>query len=483
MAGGLLALAVAPRVGALGPSSLWQDDAWPALVARLHAPGDIALVGVTSVGWSFLLKGVLAVGGLHSTVAQAPAFVAGVVAPLLVVVLARRIGLGRVAAVTAGVLLAVAPAGVLASVRVKSNTTAGLLAVLVLLAAWAALDGAGRRRDWVVVVALSVAAMVVTLEVAPVVAGVVAASAAVGVHQRRWRPEVSAAVATAALSVAWILLVVPGAVTETVRDDWAEGYVPLDEGPAGLVRGSAARVVDLGQALSGVWPVALVLVAAGAGVLLARRRRPLAVLLLVPVLVVFGASLLHLAPIGAGANRGRVNLAVHPVLVLLAAHAVDALALRWRRAGVVVAVAVAAVSVLAVPAATYRVEDLRPVVAALDARARPEDLVLVDPVGEWGTALYTASPVSVYADDRTATPFRPRIDRPRTVIPDWFRGREPSGYYDDLVGDAVEGVRRVWLVRLDHGGAEALAAALAARGFRSQVVARAPGASLERWDR
>jgi hypothetical protein len=74
--------AAALRVWQLGPSSLWFDDAWVALVARMSA-GQLTQVGMTSFGFQVILWIWLHLVGFSEVGAQLIPFLAGYLGPVL----------------------------------------------------------------------------------------------------------------------------------------------------------------------------------------------------------------------------------------------------------------------------------------------------------------------------------------------------------------------------------------------------------------
>ena len=130
----LLAVGIVLRQRALAPRSLWLDDAWPALVDKVPWR-QVGVVGLTSPGFSVVLKVWLQVVGFSSLRAQVPAFVCGVIGPVALYFLARRMRLSGTAAFVAAAIMLVSPAHIVYSTRVKQYTLDSLLAMLVIAAA------------------------------------------------------------------------------------------------------------------------------------------------------------------------------------------------------------------------------------------------------------------------------------------------------------------------------------------------------------
>ncbi len=311
------------------------------------------------------------------------ALVAGIVAIVLVVLLARELGAGKEESLWAGLLWACVPAVWLHSVRPLTDSlgaAAFLLAVLLLVRSARAPDGGG-----LVLAALAVGAT----------AGV--------------RPQVAIALLPFALVVALRVLRTPSGVR---RAAWAAAaglavgivpYVPVVAGSGGLVpylaaAKAVAEFVRTSEAPSpaafatvalwsrwlvdpfgGAWPAAAFWLA-GAGVVVAPRAARLVALAFLPLLVFSVATLNH-------ATAPRYGIAVLAAAPLAAALGLTWLRARARRPAAVLGTALLAV--VAIPAVRPLAELTSrpsPPVAAMAAlredpglRGRP---LLVDP-GLW----------------------------------------------------------------------------------------------------
>ena len=94
----LVGVSTALRATRLPAHGLWHDDAWVGVVNRADTFEEIRLVGLTSPGYTFLLKGWLSLFGFTDLNAQLPAVVLGIATPPLAYGLLVWKGVHRVAA-------------------------------------------------------------------------------------------------------------------------------------------------------------------------------------------------------------------------------------------------------------------------------------------------------------------------------------------------------------------------------------------------
>lgn len=475
----LAAGAAALRAGPLGPSSLWLDDAWTALVVRADSLGDAWDLTVTAPGFGLLLRAWLGVVGFSETAAQVPALVFGVLGPPMLFVVGVRAGLRRGAAGLAGFLLLTAPAHLTFSARVKQYTLDALLVTALLALAWRVLEEPGDRRRWAVLVGGALAATVLTAAVAPVVAAACAAGL-VEARRRRapLRPALVLTGAYAVLGGAWYALVLRPSVSPALRDYWTGDYVDVAAGPAAAARDVVAGLGGVLEAFSALpaVPVGLVLLAAAAWLLVCRPAE--AALLAGPLAVAVVLAALRLAPLGGG----RTDIYLLPALGLLAAAGVDAVSRAHRRVGVgLVAVAAAATALARPTPSPYPPHDVRPLIAALESQMAEDDVVLVYSASRWAYGLYTGFGVSFPEDPRQGTGFDVAVEDPRVRILDPHRD-DPARYAEEVAAHTT-GAERVWL--LASGWEDDLAVLtdfVADHGFREADRRSRPGGLLVRWD-
>lgn len=468
------------RGGPLGPSSLWLDDAWTALVVRADSWPEAAGLAVTAPGFALLLRGWLAAVGFSETAAQLPAFAFAVLGPPAVYIAAVRARLHPVAGVLGGVLLAVAPAHLTVATRVKQYTLDALLATALIALAWRVLAAPADGRRWSWLLAGSTVATALSAAVAPVVAAAFLAGLAAAWRDRTGlRPGLYATGAYAVVGTAWYLAFLRPSVSPALRDYWVGSYIDLSAGPVSasrdLVRGLGGVLAAL-SALPAV-PVGLALLAAL--VVVGARRPALALLLAGPVAVAGVLAALRLAPLGGG----RTDVYLLPGLVLLAAVAVDRACTADPRMGAGLAAGAVTASLLAWPGpAPYPHHDVRPLVAELEAELGAGDAVLVYSATRWAYALYTGFGVAFPDDPTQPTGFDVVVRDPRVHVLEPQRDH-PERYAPDVAA-GIEGADRVWLLASAwQDDLAVLERLLTEAGLREVTRHVRPGGLLVEWAR
>lgn len=468
----VVVVAVVVRWPALAPNTLWLDDAWVALVARADDPAAFARLTFTVPGFTAVVWATIELAGMSSLAAQAPALVAGLAAVPVAWATARRVGARVPAALLAASLVAVAPAHVTYSTRVKAYTTEVLLALVLILLAAGVVEEPDRPRRWGVLTVVAIVATCVSATLAfavggVVVAGLVAAWARGGTARR------SAVVATAAYGVFaaafWWVVVRP--VPDSLRAYWSSRYLPLDDPAVAAERFLDGSRIVLEALLPLPAPIGAVLVVLALAVTI-RRRPALGLGLLTMVVAAVAAALVGAAPWGSG----RTELFLLAPVVVAIAIAVDAPAPRSWSDGVVGAAAGGLLvgAVLGEPI-HYPAYDVRPfITAAEDA----DVAVLVYPSTRWAYGLYTSADVDLVEDDDDPWRVTPRVlDPDVTVLP--VAGVFDPDAYRESVHDAVAGEDRVMLVASHFGDNLAdLDAVIRSEGFRAVDRRRRPGARL-----
>jgi hypothetical protein len=473
------AVAVVPRLAGYNPSSLWLDDAWMALVHKAPSVTDSVGLGPSAPGFAVLLYGWLKAAGFTNAHAQLPALLLGVAACAAVYLVGVRIGLGRLPALAAALVLAWSPAHARYSVAVKQYSLDSLLAVGLLLLGVGAAQSPLDRRRWAGLVGASGLAMVMSGSTAPVAVAAVAVAAGSALWQARGRMAAAVepllwAGGFAVVLALWAVLVVRPRVPAVIRDFWLGYYV---NGPRSLAT-AASRVA---HAFSGLPAAATVVLVAAAMALAVRRHPALVAVVALSLLGAVAAAVVEAAPLGSG----RADISLFPGLALVLGAGIDALPSARIRppaaAAAVASVALAAATGLLYPshALAYPREDTRPLVRLLDARSVPSDDVVVYPLATFSFALYTHLPVTLRRDDHDpqATGFSRSVRRAGTVLL-----RTGTPYAEQLQG-RLEG-RRVWVLTvLDHSDFADIGPALRAQGYRLAEVHRKPGAALVLWER
>ncbi len=410
IAGVLAATTLVLAVPAFGTSTLWRDDAWTALTIKTDSVSEFLLVAVNAPGFSALLKGWLAVVGFDEWKAQLlPLTFAVATPPLLYIVLVRR-GLVRVAAASGGFLLAVSPEFLTHATRVKQYTLDAFVVVCLLGLSWWLLDDVTSARRWRLLALGGGIALVLSSPSVVYLAVGLGTGLLALLREDRLRLRVALApIAAAGVFVAlWYLFVLRPAVASALTLFWQGWFIPLDEGlKQALIGGivAADRFLEGTISLENVEVLALLFAAA---YLVALARRPfVGLLLLGPLAIAFVLAMLELAPIGTG----RTDSYLYPAPLAAVALAVDALARRARLATAVAALAGAVALLILAPTPTYRLDDVSPLVAEVEARASPQDAIVTYPLAGYQYALYTSQTVDFRRTDATATGFRVGVRR------------------------------------------------------------------------
>lgn len=474
----LLVLGIRLRAGTLGPSSLWLDDAWAALIARADTPHEVFLMGVTAPGFGLLLKGWLAVAGTSSPAAQALPFVFGLLGAPLVYLVGLRFHLRPTAALLGAVLVAIAPAHVTYSTAVKHYTAELVAAMIVLRLAWRVIERSSEVRRWA---ALTVAAtLAILLSAALAVVAWAAMATVVIAHRVERKPLRPALVAVSALGVfsaAFYLLVLQGAVNELLLDFWRAHYIPLNEGFARFVRLTGGGAVQLVDGFTIGPPLVALLFLLAATVVVAIRRWRLALLLLLPIAGAFVLAMLKRAPIGGG----RTDIYLYGSLALIVAAAVHEIGARWPQITAWVAVvATVTLAFLGHPRSGYPMDDIRPLVITMEDRVRAGDGVLVYHVSNFPYGLYTRFAIDIVESKEYATGFAVRPRRRNTVVLPFER--EDPERYRPVVARLAARFDHLWVIASRIAGdLPRIERMLREAGFREHGRWHRPGAMLSEW--
>lgn len=485
---GLTVVAYLVRRSGLGPSSLWLDDAWVALVHRVESFSDVWRIGLTSPGFAVLLKVWLAGIGFTSTSAQAIPFAAGVLTPGAVYAVGRRLGLRRVTALMAGTLIVLAPVHATYSTRVKQYALDGLLVVGLLWLALRASEHPARTSRWRALTGAAALATVVSTTVIPAAATMLVGALLPSVRTRLrdlGGPSVAVLRSGPALWVAgylafaalWGGWMVGARLSDRLNDYWAGSYI---ESWADLPRVATTLAEGLTASTHGGLVLLLTAVWCIGGGLALRHRLRDAALLWGPVGAALVLALLGAVPLGTG----RTELYLYPVLALALAWTVDHLLRSLGRprsrdlAGITV---LAALLVLLLPAAQVRYpqQDLRPLVERVARGFESTDRVLVSPGAAYATALYGPWMTGIRHNE-TPLGFAPQFTTRVTVI-------RVSGETENLerrYGELPDGTR-IWLLssHVVEERMEGAREALRQLGYRPVDEWSRPGAGLELWAR
>lgn len=497
-AAGLTLVALALRWPLLGPSTLIRDDAWVALLARADTAAEALVVGPTTPGFSLALWAVLSVVGLSSISAQAIPFLAGVLTPALTYAVGVSRRLDPLAAGTAATLIALSPAHISLSGRIKQFTVETLLVAGLLLVAGRVCDRPGAPGRWAVLAILSLGAIVISAMTAVVVVGTYLAAGLAALRDRGGAAIRGAAVsgsAVAGISLAWWVLRLDTQVTAGLTHFWRDRLIEWSGDPAVLVADVWHHFVYLAEwfaplpapLLGGLLLVGLVV--------LTHRDVTTGTLLATPIIVLATLSVLRLAPFGGG----RTDLVIYPALALATAGAIDGVARRSYRTGIgVTALTLAALLAWPGTAPTderhrppqgrppgilvagrwpypqpYPLTDVRPLVEELEERREPEDPVLLDTRLVWPFALYTSQAVDIL----------PGHSLPGIAVA--FADYSPTalGVPRAAIADATRGSARVWTLRQvgPPRGSRSHRARLRQLGFRRTLTIERQEAQLSLW--
>ncbi len=130
----------------------------------------------------------------------------------------------------------------------------------------------------------------------------------------------------------------------------------------------------------------------------------------------------------------------------------------------------------------YPEEDLRPLVAMVEAQAQADDAIAVYSASRWAHALYTGAPVELRADPTSANGFAATVADPRVRVLGPHRD-DPSGYEPEIEAITADH-DRVWLLSSHtRADVEVVGQLLAERGYVAGPTETRPGAALTLWVR
>jgi hypothetical protein len=478
----LVGVSAALRATRLPAHGLWHDDAWVGVVNRADTFEEIRLVGLTSPGYTFLLKGWLSLFGFTDLNAQLPAVVLGIATPPLAYGLLVWKGVHRVAAGTGALLLAVSAVHIQYSDRVKQFTLDGVVSLGLIAVFWWLLDDVRSARRWGWAALAAVGAVVLSApSLALVMAGFGVAWCVLLLRQRSsFRAALLPTALAGVFSLAWLMLVLVPAINPLLRGSWAGYYISVGDGLTSALDHTALllqRLIERAVALPTIAAVALVVLSA----LVVLLRRPvLGLFLVIPVLIAVVLAAAEAAPLGGG----RVDIYLYPGLAVMVALALDEVAGISRLALAAICAALVGLFALSYTApGDYPRQDLEPLVAHVEREASPSDGILVYPHASFGFGLYTTWPVDLERTEIWATGFGVRIGRPNVYVPT-TPSRTPEAA-SAAVRKATWSHDRVWFVvaQAPRESIRAYQKAFRSLGFSKSSVLRRPGATLTLWTR
>jgi hypothetical protein len=421
----LVGFAAWTRASGFSGGSLWFDDAWTALPARVPLSTALRMV-TTAPGYTVGLRGWLRLHPRATWWAQLPAFVAGLGGVVAVLGLLRYHRVWPPLAYLGALVVAASPVAIAYSTRVKQFGLDLLAACLVLylLERWRRQPGGRAAALLATACAASLLVSATTLVVVVPVAVVAALHGAVA-RERRRDAAVVAGSALGALVVVWAVWL--RHLSPRLDVGWrTRGYLltttsvhraafsleAMGTGllhyllavPTGRHGGTAITAAGVALALCAAAVLAalvvppLVALASARGLPGPRTAPALTVVLAVAL------ALAARSPFGAG----RTDEVLYPALLVLAAvpltRLVERASPRVRRAAVATCVA-AAIGLVAVGSshrAAYPTTYLRPLAAELRHHVRPGELVVVDP---WLTFTWAYDGITPTAVSFAPTPF------------------------------------------------------------------------------
>jgi hypothetical protein len=436
----IVAFGAYTRASGFTRGSLWFDDAWTAMPARVGLSTAVRMV-TTAPGYTLALRSWLRVGPSGTWWAQLPAFVAGLAGIVAVFALLRYLRAWWPLPYLGALLIAASPVAADYSTRVKQFGFDLLLACLLVWLAerW---RRAPSRLTAVAVAAACAGSLFISATTLVVAAGVAGVAVLVAVTDaaRRREGALVAGTTAAAFAVTYVLWL--RHLSPSLHYGWTKrGYLlstvsihrvafSLEAMGTGLVHWMLGVPLGRGRVSTTVTPAGVLIALITAAVLLSvtlpplvgvvrrggRSPGPLVASALAVVLAV-ALALAGRSPFGGG----RTDEVLYPCLLALAAGVLTPFGERLERRGAregdavheahaihkvagapsvvaVVLVVVAAAGLVAVGAthrAAYPTTVLRPLAAELDAARRPGDVVVVDPWLTFTWAYDGLSPTAV----------------------------------------------------------------------------------------
>jgi hypothetical protein len=488
-------VAMVQRLPGIEPPSLYLDDQWVALLVRDASVGQILDIRPpASPGFLLILKAIAGVGGMAATTLQAMPFLCGLAAiPLFGWTVSRWSGHAMLG-VIAALLLALDPFHGVYSLRVKPFTADALVTIGLLALTIEALRSTGRR--WLI--ALACVAAVTPLVSIPslIIGGVLVNAVALAgwwKAKRAWSPlAVAAAYAAAAGALYFTLLA--GQRNPSLVRYWAAHFPPLEDTAAlgaFFTRGPGAAFF-LNPFPAHLWWVPVFLLSGVAWLIIRREHRPLGALLGLAIAAMLAASALRLYPIGTG----RLDLFLHPVLLLIAAVGFTPPRIpprfpRWLP-GLIPGTGITLLTVGLILGGMYGYPPVgdRQMVERAVATLSDDDGLVVYPWANYAAGLYGPWPTEIVPVTDSTNRFYVHLRRPNTlVLHESLDGvdfqQDPRVMMDQLKPFVDRGYRRIVYVSgttmpRPHGWA---CGYLISRGYRVTRAEEVEGATLVVFER
>lgn len=460
----------------LDPPSLWLDDAWVAVLARLPDLAErVACSSSTPPLFALLVSWSIALLPDPEVGAQVLPFVAGALVVPLTGYVAWSLSGRPVVAIVAALLLAADPLAITYSARVKQYSTDALITVLHLLALQRVRASPSRWAPWLWVGLGAVGVLVSTVSLFVLVC-FVAALVVDRWHDRARRPHVLGA-GSALVVVAGVLAttVLARGVNGALEAWWKDHFLPTTSLSGFLTAAGGALGTWVCRPLGGrdgavefAAVGACLVLLGGAGLVRAGHRAAALGMAALPLLLVC-ASAVRRFPLGTG----RVELFLAPLVALLLALGLlvadTVRAPVWRRAWPPLVCALLAVHLHRPRTPQYPVQEFAPLVAHVSERLGPDDLLVVNDHALFALCYYGPWPVETAEHARFATGFVPVPVGVRLAIVESREDALPPDFLDAALSSRP---RRVHLF-LGHDYGMSGAAPSAARRNGFEVVDRA----------
>jgi len=482
---GLVGLAVVLRAGALGPPSLWVDDAWVALATKTHGLHELLLASQTAPGFSLLTKGWLALVGFSEINAQLLPFAFGILLPVVAYLAVRTRGVGRLGAGAGAFALVVSPILVTESTRVKQFTLDAVCSLVLLVLAWGLLDDIRSAKRWWLLSLAGIAALFLSSPSAVILAaGIGAGLVRLSREGRSELRRAFAPVATASVFTAtWWWLVIRPVGNDALRQFWHDRFFVFDEGACKAIRRAHLIGSKFFQNAVPLPRYAGAALAVAAFVLVFRRSRFLGLLLTGPFFVAVVLATLRYAPLGTG----RTDAYLYPAIAIAIAVAVDSLGTAATRTALVAGLVVLGAWTLVATARgdhAYPKEDVRSLVSKAERVVTPKDALLVYHDTNFAFALYTSWPIEFVSTPTQPMGYQAPVRRPNVFTLEPHES-DPA-VYATVIDEVSRSYDTLWLAasntqyRTDF---PALLQLLRQRGYRLDATFSWEGASLSRWSR
>jgi hypothetical protein len=492
-------------VPAIGPASLYRDDAWQALSVRVGEWRDALQTGVTSPGFAVLLRWISNDDQISEQTLQSPALLAGLLGPMVLYVIARWWGLSRSASFVSAMLLCVAPTHTNYTTRVKPYTLDAIATLVCLVISKFACDLPGKRFPWIMLVAVAALSMSISTTAGLAALAMVLAVACIRwseASDQRWKDLMLLLLFVGFLWI-WYWFILQAKSNVALRESWRDRMVHWEDGllhaiqslVSNVLRVFASLIPDntdttlVPSAFLYLIPLALLYAALAAVgfAMVGRSNWRYGLVLSAPLILAITLSLAGKFPLGGG----RTDLYLVPIIVLLVGMVFD-----WRPIRAYSApFALTLCGILSIAAcfgarASYPREDLKSLTAEVEKQASPNDRILVFPETAYMYALYSRMQMRTEPDPLSMTGFTPRLDDPRVLMMPGFQlgtsiHEQGESACVELLEKAMnEHPPRIWLVASTYFPEDTLPILedrLKQEGWREEIIQKYVNAQVRIW--